>query len=165
MNILDKIPNSEECISLKKSAETFEEIITILDKEKNTNFVNHKAKVAVAIDFSGSMNKLYKDGSVQKVLNRLMPLALKFDDNGELDIWLFDHSFRKLPSMNIKNFKNYIKTEVLDKNWHMGRTCYAPVLKNIMKKYFFFGLKKPKEPVFLILALLALCIDFYILSF
>lgn len=147
---LDKVLNTEEGLNLKKSVENFENTICILEKDNGFDFRNHKARVAVAIDFSGSMNKLYKDGSVQRILNRLMPLALKFDDDGELDVWLFDHSFRVLPSMNLNNFQGYVKKEILDNKWHMGRTCYAPVLKNIMRKYFFFGFKKTKDPIFLI---------------
>ena len=147
---LEKISNTEEGLNLKKSVENFENTLVVLDKDTGTNLKEHRARVAVAMDFSGSMNKLYKDGSVQRILNRLMPLALKFDDDGELDVWLFDHEFRTLPSMNLDNFQGYVKREILDNKWHMGRTCYAPVLKDIMKKYFFFGLKKSKDPIFLI---------------
>lgn len=39
------------------------------------------SRVAVVLDYSGSMNQLYKDGTVQAVLERLFPLALQFDDN------------------------------------------------------------------------------------
>lgn len=145
---LDKIDNSTEGLSLKKSIKNFENAMISLEKDSSFSFLNHTARVAVAIDFSGSMNKLYKDGSVQRILNRLMPLALKFDDDGELDVWLFDHEFRTLPSMNIDNFQDYVKKEILDNKWHMGRTCYAPVLEDIMKKYFSLGLKK--ESVFLV---------------
>lgn len=147
---LEKIANTEEGLTLKKSVDSFENTLISLEKEKSVSLKEHTARVAVAIDFSGSMNKLYKDGSVQRILNRLMPLALKFDDDGELDVWLFDHEFRTLPSMNIDNFQGYVKREILENKWHMGRTCYAPVLKDIMKKYFFFGLKKSKDPIFLI---------------
>ena len=52
---------------------------------EKTNLLNTKARVAVALDFSGSMSRLYKDGSVQAVIERLLPIAVQFDDNGEMD--------------------------------------------------------------------------------
>ena len=87
------------------------------------------------MDYSGSMRSMFKDGTVQSVLERLLPLALKFDDNGELDIWLFDTSFRRINSINVDNFHNYIENEEILKKYKMGATKYAPVMEDVFKKY------------------------------
>lgn len=92
------------------------------------------SRVAVVLDYSSSMNRLYKDGTVQAVLERLFPLALQFDDNGEMEFWIFDDGFHRLENINMDNYYGYIEKNVY-KMYHMGCTCYAPVLKDIQKKY------------------------------
>jgi hypothetical protein len=102
---------------------------------EKTNLLNTKARVAVALDFSGSMSRLYKDGSVQAVIERLLPIAVQFDDNGEMELWLFDNGYKRMPNISLNNYYGYIKREILDKGYRMGGTCYAPVMKDIANKY------------------------------
>jgi len=94
-----------------------------------------KSRVAVVMDFSGSMGRLYRDGTVQAVLERLLPIAMQFDDNGEMELWTFDDGFRRFPNITINNFYGYVQREILDKQYHMGTTYYAPVIKDVTKKY------------------------------
>jgi len=95
------------------------------------------ARVAIVLDKSGSMRKLYKDGTIQNLLERIFPLALKFDDNGELDFWLFNDSFMLMPSVTLDNFFNYVETEIMtglaSKFW--GQTLYAPVMNDVFNAY------------------------------
>ena len=81
---------------------------------EKTNLLNTKARVAVALDFSGSMSRLYKDGSVQAVIERLLPIAVQFDDNGEMELWLFDNGYKRMPNISLNNYYGYIKREILD---------------------------------------------------
>ena len=94
-----------------------------------------RARVAVVFDYSGSMKRLYKKGVVQDVMERLLPIGLKFDDNGELDMWLFDDDFKRLHSVTEDNFYDYINREVIRKGYDMGGTNYAPVMKDIYNRY------------------------------
>lgn len=103
-----------------------------LQKKELTNLT---ARVAVVLDYSISMATLYKNGTVQAVLERLLPLALKFDDNGELEIWIFEDRFNRLDDININNYYNYIKNENILRKYRMGGTNYAPVMKDVLKKY------------------------------
>lgn len=123
---------------------TKEESLNLLDlrKEQITKLCLEKkslsaakSRVALVLDYSGSMHKLYKNGTVQSVIERALPLAMQFDDNGEMEVWLFDDKFRRLPSITLKNYYGYIEKEVNKKNWHMGGTCYAPVMKDVAVKY------------------------------
>ena len=86
LNINKEIPNNAAGLSLQKSVISLDKTLISLEKKSGFSFDGHRAKVAVAMDFSGSMSSLYRNGSVQSVLSRLMPLALRFDDNGELDV-------------------------------------------------------------------------------
>ena len=93
------------------------------------------ARVAVVMDYSGSMYRLFHGGVVQEVLERLLPIAMKFDDNGEMELWLFENGFRRLPNITLDNYYGYVDREILSHKYHMGGTCYAPVMKDIMHKY------------------------------
>ncbi len=48
-----------------------------------------KAQVVLVLDISKSMNKLYKSGVVQNVIERILGLALNLDDDGRIDMMLF----------------------------------------------------------------------------
>lgn len=93
------------------------------------------SRVAVVMDYSGSMYRLYHGGEVQEVLERLLPIAMQFDDNGEMELWIFENGFRRLPNISMDNFYGYVDREILSHKYHMGGTCYAPVMKDVMKKY------------------------------
>lgn len=105
-----------------------------LTKKSLTNTV---ARVAVAMDKSGSMSLLYKDGTVQAVIERLLPSALKFDDDGSLDMWLFADRAKRLDPITESEFYDYVRREILDKreNGFWGGTKYAPVINDIVRKY------------------------------
>lgn len=92
------------------------------------------SRVAAVLDFSGSMRSLYRDGSVQNTLEALLPLAMEFDDNGELELWIFENGFHRLPNLTLDNFYGYVEREIMSK-YSMGGTSYAPVMQDIVKRY------------------------------
>ena len=96
-------PKTKELEKINLRKETLNKICL-----KKTPLNNLTARVVVALDYSGSMRSLYKNGAVQDVLNRLLPLGLKFDDNGEVELHLFSNESWQIPSLNINNFYNYI---------------------------------------------------------
>lgn len=148
--VLEKLPETNDgVISLKKSVISLDKSLISLEKKSGVSFDAHRAKVAVVMDYSGSMNSMYRSGVVQSILTRLMPLALKFDDNGELDVWIFDDRFHRLYPMDISNFHTYVRDEITKKGYSMGGTAYAPVLKDVIKKYFVED-KGSDDPVFVI---------------
>lgn len=118
---------SRELLDLRKDALN----ILCLDKPQLQGLTS---RVGVVLDYSGSMSKLYKNGTVQAVLERLFPLALQFDDNGEMEFWIFDDNFHRLKNININNYYGYVNNNILGK-YQMGCTNYAPVLKDVQKKY------------------------------
>lgn len=60
------------------------------------------------MDYSGSMSGEFRDGTVQRLTEKLFPLALEFDDNGELDFYLFSNGSDKRPSVTMKNYQTYV---------------------------------------------------------
>lgn len=94
---------------------------------------NITSRVALVLDFSGSMSGLYKDGTVQSIIERIMPIAMQFDDNQELDLWIFDNGFHRLGGVTVDNFYG-LAMNIYNK-YRMGGTCYAPVMMDISNKY------------------------------
>lgn len=91
------------------------------------------SRVALVLDFSGSMDSLYEDGTVQSVIERIMPIAMQFDDNQELDLWIFENNFKRIGGVTKQNFYGLAK-HIYD-NYRMGGTYYSPVMFDIKKKY------------------------------
>lgn len=138
----DKVEMKIETVSSSEHPKTKELEKINLRKEalnkiclKKAPLNNLTARVVVALDYSGSMRSLYKNGAVQDVLNRLLPLGLKFDDNGEVELHLFSNESWQIPSLNINNFYNYINKNKILKKYEMGGTNYAPVMKEIIKQH------------------------------
>lgn len=95
---------------------------------------NLKSRVALVLDYSGSMHLLYKNGTVQSVIERILPIAMQFDDNAELDLWIFENKYTRLGGITKNNFYDYVNKEIMSK-YSMGGTNYAPVMKDVAKKY------------------------------
>ena len=128
--------NSSAKVILSKAEDGLERHIVRLKKEKNIDLSNHQARVFVVIDRSGSMSSLYHNGAVQDVLTRLLPLALKFDDNGELEVYVFNTHCTQMPSMNLKNYETYVKCEIMSKGFGpSGGTSYSPVVEQTISDY------------------------------
>lgn len=133
------IQPSDTAIKLNLSKE---ESLNLLDLRKTTvanicesipDLQNIKARVALVLDFSGSMEGMFRDGTVQAAIERIMPIASQFDDDGELDLWIFSNGFNRLESVNSNNFYGIAKK--IYSKYNMGGTRYSPVMKDVVKKY------------------------------
>ncbi|WP_307555675.1 MULTISPECIES: VWA domain-containing protein [unclassified Paenibacillus] len=105
-----------------------------LEKKKLTNFT---ARVGLVLDISGSMQTLYKNGTVQEVVERILAVACKFDDNGTLDVWIYDNEFSRLPSATEDDFEHYVQKHIMNnKTIHkFGRNNEPPVMQDVIRKY------------------------------
>ncbi|MGG4488277.1 vWA domain-containing protein [Metabacillus idriensis] len=119
----------------------------VLEKKKLTGVV---ARVGLVLDISGSMRTLYKNGTVQKVVERILAVASQFDDDGMLDVWVYDNEFSRLPSVTERDFANYVNERILsnDTIHKFGRNDEPPVMYDVMNKY----LKEDpsKDPAFIV---------------
>ncbi|WP_329089201.1 VWA domain-containing protein [Actinomadura citrea] len=60
-----------------------------------------RARVAVALDATGSMRRMYKEGVVAEIVERMAAIALQVDDDGALDAWIFATEFARLPPLRV----------------------------------------------------------------
>ena len=108
------------------------EVETICSGIESLN--GQKAKTALVLDYSGSMSDLYQNGTVQSIIERILPIACQFDDDQELDLWIFENGYHRLGTINLQNFYGFVQTEILPK-YRMAGTKYAPVMKDILTYY------------------------------
>lgn len=121
-------------MDLQKTLDLRKEKVLNLKKEKN--ILDQKAQVVLCLDYSGSMRNLYQDGSVQALVERLLPLGLAFDDNGEVDFYLFSDDVEKVkPNITLENIAGYIQNHVYNGNYDMGGTSYAPVINQVVEDF------------------------------
>lgn len=126
----------------------------VIDLKKKAGIGSRsQAQVVLALDFSGSMSSLYNNGTVQKTVERILPFGLAFDDNGEVDTYLFENRYNKVKqSVTLENAENYVNDKILGK-YEMGGTNYAPVLNAIYddfkpsKSGGLFGLGGTEQPM------------------
>ena len=121
-------------IRLEKRTKEVSEVVKV-NLTKHNLSPDTKARVAFVIDISGSMMSAYKKGDVQEIVEKIFPIAINFDDNEEMDVWIFENGFKRMPSMNKDNYYGYVQREILDKNCRFGGTEYAPVLEDVAQYY------------------------------
>ena len=156
--VMSKINLSKDKVNLEKHVISLSKSVIDLSKKSNVDLGNTTAQVVVILDYSGSMSGLYRNGTVQQTLNRLVPLGLTFDDNGAVDVFLFQDDFRETATMSLNNYADYVESVIDKAGYSMGGTCYAPVLDAVINganiSYTeieevkgFLGFKKQKEVV------------------
>ena len=102
---------------------------------KKANLTNHKAKVALCLDISGSMHSLYSSGKIQQLAEKVLALGCRFDDDGSIDIFLFGAKAHHGGEMTVDNFKSFIPN--LLKQYPLeGGTYYGKAMKMIRNFYF-----------------------------
>lgn len=107
------------------------------------------AQVGLNIDVSGSMQDLFSSGIVQSALERVLPVALYFDDDGRIDTWVFsgDNNMAPIAQASADNYKDYVRREITDNRdldgilW--GGTAYSSVIRSNLVTY---GLLEEQEP-------------------
>ncbi|MEG0488251.1 MAG: VWA domain-containing protein, partial [Acinetobacter sp.] len=128
--VLDKIEKAApHLVDLTKKS--------LISLEKN-NLLDVKARVALVLDYSGSMHQQYIKGDVQKVLDRIMPLAVNFDDDGSFECWAFAEKSLRLSDVTLKNLQNFVNTDQGGHSkWNAGaRYNNEPVVLEAVLNYF-----------------------------
>jgi hypothetical protein len=101
-------------------------------------------RVGAALDVSGSMDGLIRRGALQNAFNQLMGVSVKFDDNGELDVFKFDHNCTYVgTSKPVKgDYDKYIDHNRIHAS---GGTAYKPIVDEAID-FFFEGAPHSSAP-------------------
>lgn len=119
----------------------------VLEKK---NLTNVTARVGLVLDISGSMRKLYKNGTVQRVVERILAVASQFDDDGALDVWVYDNEFSRLKPVTEHDFEGYVDQYILNNDLihKFGRNDEPPVMEDVIQKYT--SEDPSKDPAFIV---------------
>lgn len=104
---------------------------------------NHHAKVALCLDISGSMSKMYRSGKIQEFVERILALGTRFDDDGSIDVFLFGKNAYDAGEITIDNFNGSVD-RLIKQHPLEGNTYYGKAMKSIRKHYFGSGGKRDK---------------------
>lgn len=137
-------------VSLEKKLEKAPHLVSLVKplvfELKKKNLETTVARVGLVLDISGSMCQCFKNGTVQEIVNKTLPLAVQFDDDGELDFWYYGTTARRMKSVNLDNY-----TEAVPNDWkHLmmelgGRNNEPTVLKMVVDAY-----KNTKIPAYVL---------------
>lgn len=129
-------------LSLEKKVANAAPKLVDLAKKATVSLEKHRlsetiARVGLVLDASGSMHRQYDQGKVQQVVERLLPLAVHFDDDGELDTWAFSDRVLALPTATLNNYADYINTVASGwRRWGMMSFNNEPaVIKAVIEHY------------------------------
>jgi hypothetical protein len=95
--------------------------------------ITSKAKVALVLDFSGSMSRLYSSGFVQQVAEKVLSLGLRFDDDGDIEVFLFDSGAAYAGALSLTDYQGGV--DRLTSGRRMGSTNYAAAIEAVVAHY------------------------------
>ncbi|GAB2869100.1 VWA domain-containing protein [Nocardioides pacificus] len=95
----------------------------------------HTARVALVLDISGSMNRLYSRGAVQRLAERVLALGLRFDDDGEVDVFLFGKQVHQPGGLRLEGYPEYVKG-MLKQHPLEFDTRYGAAVTAVRRHYF-----------------------------
>jgi vWA found in TerF C terminus len=87
------------------------------------------------------MTQLFQQGTVQSALERILPVALYFDDDGRIDTWVFSDGQKtaSITPATAKNYDGYVQREIINnallKPILWGGTDYGPVIRSNLMTY------------------------------
>lgn len=94
------------------------------------------ARVALILDISGSMVDSYMNGTVQEIVNKILPVAVQFDDDGELDFWYYGSRCKRCPSVNMRNYESAVPADWENLMSKLGYGNNEPVvMREVIAEY------------------------------
>ena len=126
--------------------------INILDLSKKFTLNLEKAGVLIiptlaarlAVDKSGSMDDEFRDGLVDRTIALFSAAALKFDDDGQLEMGFFNNYMERTPDANANDNGNYLRRVRQSAG---GGTSYAPIIVEFESKRVTPAAAAPAAPV------------------
>lgn len=140
-------------ISLEKKTE----IVKVILEKRNVP-ANIVMQVKAVVDVSASMRHLFDNGTVQEMVDRLLAVGVRFDDNQSIEAYAFGSGACQLSDIKPEMFGSYVDRHFLPEAKNSGclwtGTDYASALKLVAKdsggKKGFFGFgKKEAQPTYL----------------
>jgi hypothetical protein len=81
------------------------------------------------------MHGNFRTGKVQQLVERVLALALRFDDDGEVDVFLFGLEGHMAGTVNLANVNGFVNA-LLQQFRLEGATYYAEAMRLVRQHYF-----------------------------
>lgn len=101
---------------------------------ENKGLQSQRAAVYLVLDRSGSMFSFFANGSVQRLAEQALGLARNLDDDGSVPIIFFDDQVYKPINVTLDAYQGVVERENR-KLGPMGRTNYAPAIRQVLNHY------------------------------
>lgn len=137
---LEKIKGNSEMVSLVKQT-------AVSLEKRGINLNKDVAKVALCLDFSGSMSGLVSNGTVSEVIKRSLAQAIALDDDGDIEVFGFGSKAKYMESIDISTFERFSE-DVRRGGARMGGTEYAEAIDLIESFYDKEGYDVPVFVIF-----------------
>ena len=93
-----------------------------------------RSKVCLCLDISGSMSSLFRSGKIDTLVQRALALGLTFDDDGEIDVFLFGRNVHAYGTVTADNYTGFSSRALRDHPLE-GGTRYGAAMEAIRKFY------------------------------
>lgn len=105
-----------------------------------------RAKVALCLDISGSMSGLFRRGKIDTLVKRVMALGYRFDDDGEIDVFLFGAKAHEYGSVGAANYRTFVSSMLSEYDLEAG-TYYGKAM-GLVREFYAKDLQTKKIPVY-----------------
>ena len=127
-------------ISLEKRVEAKAPQLVSLVKSAGVSLAKvglqgHRARVCLVLDISGSMSSLYRKGLVQRFAERILALGCRFDNDGDIDVFLFGRNVHRTEPMGLSNWTGYV-AKIIERHPLEGDTRYGAAMAAVRRHYF-----------------------------
>lgn len=100
-----------------------------------------RAAVYLVLDYSGSMQGFYADGSVQAFAERILAAAAHFDDDGSVPVIFFGWDAHRPETIALDSYQGRIAALMKDREW--GSTNYVAAMEAVCAHYSASGATDP----------------------
>lgn len=109
-----------------------------LAKKAQFNLSRHglddaRAKVALCLDYSGSMRDAYAHGQVQALAERVLALATQLDDDGAIDVFFFGTEAWYAGELGLTEYQGGV--DRLRAGHRLGQTDYAGAIRAVLEHH------------------------------
>ncbi len=115
----DLPPTGDPKIDMRKRLDLRKQAVKVVLTKQGLS--GKQARVALALDASGSMRPLYKRGTVGRVVERIAAVAATMDDDGTLDVWSYATEALALPPLRVDYLADWIPLYVRQRKATTGQ--------------------------------------------
>ena len=124
---VQKLTLEKRLISLEKTDPELADLVRKVGLSLEKKAISKvRARVALVLDISGSMDKLYRSGAIDRLVRRILALGLRLDDDGQIDVFLFGTEAHSYGAVDLENHRTFVsdmrRRHKLESGTYYGKT-------------------------------------------